>query len=171
MTPEEYGTAFQSGFRRTVGFLCSRGASRDTAEDVAQAAWVRGWERLHQLRDDSTILRWVNAIAMNVHRCTIQYEARYETLPELWGHRGIDSAPIDAAKVLKCCRPGDRMLFEQQMGGLTNQELAGKHGVSVTAIRVRLLRARRAARANVEGRARELRESLRIGNGAAVSKQ
>jgi DNA-directed RNA polymerase specialized sigma24 family protein len=152
MTQEGYGQAFQNGFVRTVRFLRSRGASADTAEDAAQAAWVRGWERLNQLRDEGMVVSWVNTIAVNVHRRTIQYEARYEPLPELCGQAGIDLAAIDAATILTLCRPRDRILLEQQMGGLTTEEIAGKHGVSPTAIRIRLVRARRAARASVEGR-------------------
>jgi DNA-directed RNA polymerase specialized sigma24 family protein len=157
MTRETFGQAYQQGFRRTVRFLRSRGASAHSAEDVAQAAWLRGWERLHQLRDDKMIVSWVNAIAVNVHRYTSHHEARYQALPDLHGSAGIDLASIDAAKILTLCRPRDRDLFEQQMGGLTADEIAAQQGVSTTAIRIRFMRARRAARANLEGRAAELR--------------
>jgi DNA-directed RNA polymerase specialized sigma24 family protein len=159
MTREEYGHAFESGFGRTVRLLCARGASKDRAEDAAQAAWVRGWECRHQLRDDAVVLRWVNTIAVNVHRVAIQYEARYEVLPELHGQMGIDLAAIDAAKILKCSRPEDRALFEEQLNGFTPEEIAARQGASVTAIRVRLFRARRLARRNVEGSASQLRRS------------
>ena len=161
MTSEGYGKAFQTGFGRTVGFLRSRGASPDNAEDAAQAAWLRGWERLHQLSDETMILSWVNTIAINVHRRTIQYEARYEALPELCGQGGIDLVAIDAARILTLCRPRDRIVLEQQMGGLTTAEMAAKQGVSPTAVRIRLSRARRAARACVEARAVELRQPIR----------
>jgi RNA polymerase sigma factor (sigma-70 family) len=174
MTRETYGQAYQQGFRRTVRLLCARGASADHAEDVAQAAWMRGWERLHQLRDEGMIVSWVNAIAVNVHRYTIHREDRYQTLPDLCGQAGIDLAPIDlahialaridAARILTLCRPRDRVLFEQQMGGLTTEEIATEQGVSATAIRIRFLRARRAARASVETRAADLRRSALKGN-------
>jgi DNA-directed RNA polymerase specialized sigma24 family protein len=157
MTREAYGLAYQNGFRRTVRFLCSRGASTEHAEDVAQAAWLRGWERLHQLRDEGTIVSWVNAIAINVHRHTVQHEARYQILPDLCGQAGIDLAPIEAARILRLCHPRDRALLEQQMGGATAEEVATQEGVSPTAIRIRFFRARRAARERLEGRAAELR--------------
>jgi DNA-directed RNA polymerase specialized sigma24 family protein len=169
MTQEGYGKAYQQGFVRTVRLLRSRGASMDTAEDVAQAAWLRGWQKLHQLRDDGMVVSWVNGIAINYHRRGSQDEARYQALPELCGHIGIDLAPLDAAKILEFCRPRERMLFEQQLGGLTTKEIAKKQGVSPTAIRIRFVRARRAVRASVEGRASERRESLRIRECAAVS--
>ncbi len=132
----------------------------DSAEDVAQTAWLQGWQKLDQLRDEGTIVSWVNAIAINYHRRGCRREARYQALPEICGHVGIDLAPLDTAKILKFCRPGDRLLFEHQLGGLTTKEIATKQGVTTTAIRIRLLRARRAVRARVEDRATELRKSL-----------
>jgi DNA-directed RNA polymerase specialized sigma24 family protein len=159
MTREAYGLAYQKGFRRTVRLLCSRGATTEHAEDVAQAAWLRGWERLHQLRDERTIVSWVNAIAVNVHRYSIHHESRYQILPDLCGQAGIDLAPIDAARVLRLCHPSDRALLEQQMGGVTAEEVAEQEGISPTAARIRFYRARRAARASLEGRAAKLRKT------------
>ena len=51
MTREEYGAAYKKGYNLTVRFLVSRGLSYDSAQETAQAAWVKGWERLGQLRD------------------------------------------------------------------------------------------------------------------------
>jgi DNA-directed RNA polymerase specialized sigma24 family protein len=162
MTQEGYGQAYRTGYSRTVRLLRSRGASQDTAEDVAQAAWLRGWQKLEQLRDEGVVVSWVNGIAINYHRRGSQDQARYQALPDLCGRVGIDLAPLDAAKILDLCRPRERMLFEQQLGGLTTEEIAKKHGVSPTAIRIRFVRARRAVRAHVEGRAVERRESSRV---------
>ena len=58
MTREGYGLAYQKGFDITVRFLLSRGAQREYTTEVAQSAWVRGWEQLHQLRDDAKVLIW-----------------------------------------------------------------------------------------------------------------
>jgi len=160
MTQDGYGKAYRQGFVRTVRLLRSRGASMDSAEDVAQTAWLQGWQKLDQLRDEGMIVSWVNAIAINYHRRGCRREARYQALPDLCGRIGIDLAPLDTAKILKFCRPGDRILFEHQLGGLTTKEIAHTQGVSTTAIRIRLLRARRAVRARVEDRAVELRKSV-----------
>src|SRR5580704_19655806 len=124
MTQEAYGQAYCSGFRMTVGLLRSRGASSDTAEDVAQAAWLRGWQKREQLRDDRLVVNWVNTIALNYHRRGIKNEARYQPLPELRGDVGIDLAALEAIRILKSCRPLDRTLFEQQLSGLTTKEIA-----------------------------------------------
>jgi hypothetical protein len=81
MTRENYGQAYQRGYDSTVRFLRKRGVARDLVSDVAQAAWVKGWERLSQLRNETMITTWVNAIAINVYRSipvllTLSYRSR-----------------------------------------------------------------------------------------------
>jgi DNA-directed RNA polymerase specialized sigma24 family protein len=157
MSREAYGDAYQQGFKRTVRLLLSRGATQHYAEDLAQSAWLKGWEKLHQLRDTGTISSWINTIAINHHRRGGPNEARYQVLFELSGDVGVASDPLDTAKILTLCSPPDRILFQQQLRGLTTNEMARKHGISVTAIRIRLLRARRALRASIAKRTVELR--------------
>lgn len=156
---------------RTVRLLRSRGASVDCAEDVAQTAWLQGWQKLNQLRDDGMIVGWVNAIAINYHRRGCRREARYQALSEVCGEIGIDIAPLDTDTILNFCRPVERLLFEHQLGGLTSQEIAVKQGVSATAIRIQLLRARRAVRARMEERAVEFRGSVRRQERAAAAEE
>ena len=74
MTREEYGVVYQTGCERTIRFLLSRGVSPGIAPDVAQSAWLRGWERLAQLRDPTMIVTWINSIALNKYRSFIRYE-------------------------------------------------------------------------------------------------
>jgi DNA-directed RNA polymerase specialized sigma24 family protein len=150
MTSEAYGMAYQRGFDMTVRFLISRGVGRDMARDVAQAAWVRGWERLDQLRNESMVVTWVNAIAMNVHRTVLRSERAFQSLPEYYSRAELNLAAIDLKRILRFCAPRDRALLELQMQGDTAEEIARKQGVTETAIRIRLLRARRAARSRAE---------------------
>jgi DNA-directed RNA polymerase specialized sigma24 family protein len=156
MTRDGFGLAYQKGFDLTVRFLLSRGAQREHAMEVAQGAWARGWERLHQLRDDSMVITWVNTIALNAFRRVMRREAPSQELPEIVSPHGIDMAAIDVHRILNYCRPSERILFEQQMYGATTEEIARKQGVTETAIRIRLLRARRATRSRLEKRAIEL---------------
>jgi DNA-directed RNA polymerase specialized sigma24 family protein len=151
MTREEYGQAYQRGFDLTVRFLLSRGVHRDSANEVAQAAWVKGWERLVQLRNESLVVAWVNTIALNVYRSLIRREPLSQALAEAPDKTvSIDLAAMDIARVLTFCRPSNRLLLEQCMNGVTTAEIAREQGVSETAIRIRLLRARRDARSRVE---------------------
>jgi len=99
------------------------------------------------------VITWVNTIALNLYRCLIRREPLDQTLPKLRGKTvGIDLAAIDVARVLTFCRPRDRILLEQYLTGVTTAEIAHQQGVTKTAIRIRLLRARRDARSRVERR-------------------
>ena len=149
MTEEEYGRAFLKGYDVTVRLLVSRGVPGDWAREVAQSAWVRGWERLSQLRSDNLVVTWVNAIALNVYRRFVRKETVYQILPDLVSDRTVNLAAIDVAQILRGCCLRDRTLLRQQMSGFTAKELAQQDGVTETAVRLRLLRARRAARARV----------------------
>lgn len=157
MTREEYAQAYQSGIQLTFRFLLSRGVGRDSAEENSQAAWMRGWERLDQLRSDEMVTTWVNSIALNLYRRSLLKERRWELLRDLrYAHTmpkwGVTNwAAIDVSRILAFCRLPDRLLLEAQMDGKTAEEIAAQEGVSQTAIRIRLLRARRAARKVAEG--------------------
>src|SRR5579863_9699052 len=150
MTRESYGQAYQQGFDSTLRFLRSRGVPRERASEVTQAAWAKGWERLEQLRNDSMVVTWVNTIALNVHRRVLRSEPAWQTLPELGTMPHVNLAAIDMARILRVCCPCDRALLRLQMNGLTPVEIARMRGLPEGTIRIRLLRARRAARLRIE---------------------
>src|SRR5271154_6222979 len=153
VTREGYGQAYQKGYELTVRFLLSRGAWRDNASEVAQAAWARGWERLDQLRNESLVLTWVNTIALNLYRGVLRREPPNPLSPELRDMtEEINLAAIDVARVFALCRPHQRDLLEQCMNGATTREIAERHGVSETAVRIRLLRTRRHLRSRIQTR-------------------
>lgn len=152
MTDYAYGEAYRAGFDRTVRFLLSRGAASDGAVEAAQAAWVRGWERLHQLRDEKMLLTWVNTIALNLYRGVWRKERMIVPLHERHSEFEIDLSPIDLRMVLELCHRRERALLELQVEGITAEEVANQRGVSQTAIRIRFMRARRAARERIEKR-------------------
>jgi DNA-directed RNA polymerase specialized sigma24 family protein len=160
MTTESYGQAYQAGFHRTVGFLLSQGLRGDCARDIAQAAWVRGWERLDQLRSEGMVLTWVNSIALNLYRHSIRSDRANQralkALPDSRTAAGPDLAAIDLRRLLTFCRPCDRLLLERQMRGASAEEMAQELGVSNIAIRIRLLRARRSVRMAAETRRMQL---------------
>jgi RNA polymerase sigma factor (sigma-70 family) len=154
MTGEEYGKAYKRGFDLTVRFLLSRGAWRDLADEAAQTAWVKGWERLDQLRNEGLVVTWVNSIALNVYRSLVRREPFKLAQDRPYEKTAaINLAAIDVARILEFCRPCDQSLLRQQyVEGLTTSEIAQEYGVTETAIRLRLLRARRDARSQVEQR-------------------
>lgn len=164
MTREQYGQAYQDGHEHTVRFLLSQGVNRDTAVDVCQAAWLRGWERLDQLRDERVLVTWVNTIALNQFRKVIRQDQRHETLQDTPQLRpGLNLAALDLARILSRCRLRDRVLLQAQLEGLTAKELSERTGASATAMRLRLFRARTAARMIAQGAGprREMDASMR----------
>lgn len=146
MTSEAYGTAYQNGFRLTVRLLLSRGIGKASALEFAQAAWVRGWEMLAQLRDENLVTSWVNSIALNFHRKWLRQQAYLLTLTDLPSGDVPNLAAIDVQKILDLLKPDDRILLQRRMEGVSIGEIAKDHRVTETAIRLRLLRARRTAR-------------------------
>ena len=162
MTCDEYGQMYQKGFLRTVRLLQGHGASMNHAEDLAQTAWLQGWRKLDQLRDRSLLTGWINTIAINCYRREGPREARFDALSgfEVSTSLGIDSTALDIVTILKACPLRDRTLFEQQLDGLSIQEIADEQGISATAMRIRLLRARRATRRRLDSRAAELQRCL-----------
>lgn len=145
MTREEFGSAYSRGYSMTVRFLVSRGLSYDSAQETAQAAWVKGWERLAQLRDSSMVLTWMNSIALNIHRSCVRREPFLQTLPELPTPPKVNLAAIDVRRILKTCKKNDRMVLQRHyLEGYKVHEIASAHGWTDTAVRIRLLRARRA---------------------------
>jgi RNA polymerase sigma factor (sigma-70 family) len=151
VTREEYGSAYEQGCARTVRFLLSRGVSQEHAKDIAQTAWMRGWERLYQLRDDKLLSTWINSIALNTYRRVLHRERLFQHLSEsIRAETGINEASIDLSRIMSSCRPETRALLQAHLAGLTPEEISAADGVSCVAVRVRLWRARRAARLEVQ---------------------
>lgn len=159
---EEYGNAYVAGFDRTARFLMSRGVPPAHAEELSQAAWVRGWERLHQLRGESGVSTWVNTIALNLFRNELRRGRSAQPLGKIHSDFRMDMASIDVDRILSYCRPAERVLLEHQLDGTAMDEVARVFGVTRAAIRIRLLRARRAVRARLEQRAAKLRGSAAL---------
>lgn len=146
MLASAYANAFESGFGATCRFLVSRGAPADEAEEIAQAAWVRGWEYREQLRDPGLVSYWVNSIARNLFRARFRTAAPLPLDSVREPSYCFDTAGIDVRAALHRCTERDRELFERAMEGYSADEMARDAGVSSTGVRVRLLRARRALR-------------------------
>jgi RNA polymerase sigma-70 factor (ECF subfamily) len=149
MTREVYGKFYERGFKLTMRFLISRGMSAESAEETAQAAWAKGWEHLGQLRNDRMVVTWVNSIAWNVHRSSARKPPLQE-LPELAVPPQVNLAAIDVDRALRCCKEHERLVLKRRyLEGFQIKDIAQQEGRTQTAVRLRLLRARRSARAGL----------------------
>ncbi len=151
MTRKEFAAAYQIGCTRTARFLLARGVSQDEALETAQAAWVRGWERHAQLRNVDKTLTWINSIALNLYRTHWRKDHREEEIRDFPVPAQVNLFGIDLDRMLGRCRHRDReLLVKRYYLGYEIAELARDQGCSQTALRVRLMRARKCLRRMLE---------------------
>jgi len=141
----EFAEAFETGYSSTRRFLLSRGAHLEEAEEIAQAAWVRGWECRDQLRDPGLISYWVNSIARNLFRARFRAPLQTEIESSNVAYT-LDLDAIEVGRLLDQCPQPDRELLERSLEGYSAEEIARVEGITSTGIRVRLLRIRNSLR-------------------------
>jgi RNA polymerase sigma factor (sigma-70 family) len=170
MTREDYGAAYQKGYGITVRFLVSKGSARDAAEEIAQAAWVRGWERIEQLRDASMVFPWLNTIALNILRTDCRRQPFLQILSDVPIAPSPSLVGIDLRKILKSVKPNDRVILQRfYVEGFKVREIAEQQGCTETALKIRLLRVRRSIGEHFERRTSHA--SGRSALGAAESRE
>ena len=150
MKRDDYAEAFETGYGATRRFLLSRGAPLDDAEEIAQAAWARGWEYREQLRDPDLVGYWVNSIARNLFRARfrVPLAAPLDSVNSSMDvSYTLDLNAIEVSRLLDRCSKRDRVLLERSLEGYSAEEIARTAGITSTGIRVRLLRVRQALRA------------------------
>lgn len=141
MDCRSYGEAYQNGYGSTRRFLLAGGAAVDEAEEIAQAAWVRGWEYRNQLRDPAMVGFWVNSIARNLFRARFRGRPAVP-LEGLHASYTMGLQMLELERLLARCPIRDRMLLERNLEGYSAEEIAREAGITSTGIRVRLLRIR-----------------------------
>jgi DNA-directed RNA polymerase specialized sigma24 family protein len=148
MQRDDYGEAFQSGYGATRRYLLAHGAAIEEAEEIAQAAWARGWEYRNQLRDPGMVGFWVNTIARNLFRARFRGPVS-APLDGLHPSYTLNLEAIELNRLLERCPCPDRKLVERSLEGLSAEEMAREVGITPTGIRVRLLRIRQSMRARM----------------------
>ena len=144
MTQQEFSDAYNENFSLTRRFLLSRGIGAPRAEELAQAAWSKAWERRGQLRELSSVAAWVNTIAFNLLRGDIRKSPPQVELAERDepAYSSV-SERIDAEKALEALSEQDRkIMLLHIVAGLTSKEIAAESKLSPVAVRVRLHRAK-----------------------------
>lgn len=117
------------------------------AEELAQAAWAKGWECRSKLRDREKVVPWVNTIALNLFRSQFRRREFTTQAPDVPIAPQTSPSAIDAQRVLERCSPAERVLLQKHYRvGFTGTEIAQQMNCSAVTIRVRLLRLRRRIR-------------------------
>lgn len=144
MTHQEFEHAYTDHFSLTRRFLLSRGMGAPRAEELAQAAWSKAWERRSQLRELSSVAAWVNTIALNLLRGELRKAAPQLELEDRDEPvRSSVEQHVDAEKALAALSAEDRnLMLLHVVAGLTSKEIASQSKLSAVAVRVRLHRAK-----------------------------
>ncbi len=148
----EFARAYERHYRRTVRLLSSKGLRTEDAEEFAQLAWGRAWERRTQLRNPDQLTSWVNSIALNEFR---SYLRRHGQERQLGSHDAPCKPTVFLRRLIEQLLQGHnrygRILEDFYLFGYSAGELSKLYKTSEVAIRVRLLRARAAIRPLVAG--------------------
>jgi RNA polymerase sigma-70 factor (ECF subfamily) len=108
------------------------GAMPALAEDLAQDACLKAFERIATYRGDGSFGGWLNRIAARLYIRKWRHESRIDWLPELPDDISGDIAPIalvadsmDLDKALRALNPAERVCVSLCVGvGMTHQEVA-----------------------------------------------
>ncbi|MDX2268483.1 MAG: sigma-70 family RNA polymerase sigma factor [Bryobacter sp.] len=142
LSREDYAKAYDEGYKKTVRFLAANGATPEVAEEVAQAAWVRGWERIGQLRHVEALTFWINSIAKNFLRNSFRRrQTTLDLLENTLVSNPSESNHLDAERILGNCNEEEKHLLQlYYLEGFTSRELSREFGLSPVGVRVRLTR-------------------------------
>jgi len=157
--------AFEGLYRRLSGRVygvCLRMAREPTkAEELAQEAWVRAWERLESFRGDSRFSTWLHRLTVNVvldsRRRDGRWRDRFESLADQ--REGIETSTheppaglrMDLEKAVDRLPDGARTVFLlYDVEGFKQQEIAERLGVAEGTVKAQLHRARKLLREVME---------------------
>ncbi|MDV3469250.1 RNA polymerase sigma factor [Stenotrophomonas sp. C3(2023)] len=153
-----YGRIVQACQNTITAIALAITGDRAASEDIAQEAFVRGWQQLHQLRSPSSFLPWLRQITRNLARDWLRAQRGRPMsgeAAELAISMAADPAPdsLDrlarleeevAAEDIISSLPADsrEVLLLYYREGQRSQQVASLLGLSDAAVRKRLSRAR-----------------------------
>ncbi len=156
ITRTQYGDAYAAGHEKTIHFLMARGLPEGEAEDAAQAAWTRGWEKRDMLRRPDSLVGWINSIALNIFRNKYRRDKRLEQLPDRDIAVTADrlGSRVDVDRGLEHCSASDQALLKElYIGGYSSKEIGRHWHLKPSTVRVRVFRAKAKLREFLEGSA------------------
>lgn len=141
-----FAAAYKRGFLATLKLLRAIGANADIAEEVAQAAWARGWQYRAQLIHAELVGAWVNSIARSLYRNVVAGGRRFEELADAPAPNQLIRELEVNSMMSACSESESRILSMFYFEGYSTLEIAQKVGMQPTTVRVRLMRIRRSLR-------------------------
>jgi RNA polymerase sigma-70 factor (ECF subfamily) len=152
--------AFEELYRANVGrvyALCLRMAGDPTlAEELAQEAFVRAWQKLGSFRGASAFSTWLHRVTVNVvlghRRSATRREARVRAVGDDFPHDVAGRQPrtaesIDLERAISSLPDGARRVFVlHDVEGFRHREISRLMGIAVGTSKAQLHRARKLLR-------------------------
>lgn len=153
--------AFEALYRkhgdRVMGVCVQMAGNREVAEEWAQDAWVRAWQRLHTFRGDSAFTTWLHRLTINLildrRRSDGRWRKRFESVPdytELDRASAREPSPglrMDLERAVGTLPEGARTIFLlYDVEGFRHREIAQRLGVAEGTVKAQLHRARKLLR-------------------------
>jgi len=151
--------AFETVYRMHAGrvfAVCMRLAGdRGDAEELAQDAWVRAWERIAQFRGDASFGTWMHRLTVNLmldrKRQDARWRGRVASLDDDSGEAlkkvAVSEAPavrMDIERAVAALPQGARVVFVlHEIEGFKYAEIAERLDIAVGTVKAQLHRARK----------------------------
>ena len=132
--------------RRVATYVAGDGA---LAEEATQAAWLKAWKKIGDVRDEAHLRPWLVSVAANEAKRVLhkrRRRAEIEVAVDVTGESGgIDPATgiaaLDLWAALARLEPDDRALLAMRyIAGFDSNELSAATGISPSGTRSRLER-------------------------------
>ncbi len=153
--------ALVESHRRFLAFLEKRTGSRDEAEEILQAAFVKGIERAGEIRDEERAVAWFYRLLRNSLADYWRERAAERRGEEALARELADAvqpAPVVANQLCHCFEPllptlkpeHEAILRRIDLEGVRPGDFAMEKGITPNNAMVRLHRARRALRERMQ---------------------
>jgi len=157
--------AFEELYRlhvnRIYGLCLRMCGQRTLAEDLAQEAFIRAWEKLGSFRGDSAFFSWLYRLTVNVvlgdRRSQARRTARMvekedlSDLPQPGGSQHRAGLRVDLEAAIAALPPGARQVFIlHDVEGYKHEEIAELMGLATGTSKAHLHRARKLMREQLQ---------------------
>ena len=150
---EAFERLYRTHAPRVRGLCLRLCGDAQRAEEAAQDAWVRTWERLSTWRGDAAFGTWLHRLTVNVVLESFRAERRRLARVGLAGDEDEPDAPaaqsepgdaMDLERAIARLPRGARMVFVlHDVEGYRHPEIAAMTGLAEGTLRAQLCRARR----------------------------
>ena len=162
----EYGELVRRHGSAVRGLLRRMGAEASVADDVAQDAFLQGFQRCAEFRGDGPFAGWIKKIAARLYLKRVRHEARYVAEVEAdEAARPVDHAGlVDLDEALKTLNEVERLCVSLCHGaGMSHPEIAAAMNLPLGTVKSHVKRGLDKLRARLQPAADRNGRSTHVG--------